>query len=89
MDIVKYCECYNYNAEWYIIEMLLDISARDIDWNEIYVPEEGIDRDSWQVPYMEQYLNESGTEKICETYETPKQSRKPCRVVFYIYKSGD
>jgi hypothetical protein len=37
---------------------------------------------------MEQYLNEDGTEKICETYDEPEHEVKPCRVAFFIYKEG-
>ena len=86
MDIVKYYGCYDYSEEWYLIEMLLDIPVSEIDWNNINVPQVELQRSSWQVPYMEQYLNENGTEKICKTYREPKEYVKPCRVVFFIYK---
>jgi len=87
MDIVKYYGCYNYNEDLFLIEMLLDISASDIDWNNINVPQEGLKRSDWQVPFMEQYLNENGTEKICDTYSRPTEYTKPCRVVFFIFKT--
>ncbi len=86
MDIVKYYGCYDYNKEWYLVEMLLDIPPSEIDWSNINVPQKGLKRSSWQCAYMEQYLNENGTEKICETYDEPKENVKPCRVVFFIFK---
>ena len=36
---------------------------------------------------MEQYLNEDGTEWICDVYDTPAESVNPCRVAFFIYKT--
>lgn len=86
MDIVKYYGCYDYNEEWYLIELALDVFTSEIDWSNIYVPEHETNREYWQVPYMEQYLNDDGTEKICRTYEEPKENVKPCRVAFFIYK---
>lgn len=86
MDIVNYYGCYDYNKEWYLIEMLLNISASDIKWEKIFIREKKVKKDDWQVPYMEQYLNDDGTEKICETYEKPEENIKPCRIAFFIYK---
>lgn len=86
MDLVKYYGCYDYNEEWYLVEMLLELSASDIDWGNINVPEDGVSARNWQCAYLEQYLNESGTEKICKTYHQPDDDVKPCRVAFFIYK---
>jgi len=88
MDIVKHYGCYDYNEEWYLIELILDVSTSEIDWSNIFVPEHGTNKENWQVPYMEQYLNIDGTKKICETYEEPKEHIKPCRVVFFIFKDS-
>lgn len=86
MDSVQYYGCYDYNEEWYLVEMLLDLSASDIDWVHITVPEEGVNARDWQCAYMEQYLNQSGTKKLCKTYCQPDDDAKPCRVAFFIYK---
>lgn len=86
MDVVKYYDCYDYNEEWYLVEMLLDLSVSEIDWDNIVVPEDGVSESDWQCAYMEQYLNENGTEKICETDDEPEDDVKPCRVAFFIYK---
>lgn len=88
MDIVKHYSCYDFSHEWYLVEMLLNISASEIDWSNITVPEENVDRDNWQCAYLEQYLNENGTEKICDTYDIPSEDIKPSRIVFFIYKSS-
>lgn len=85
MDIVKHYGCYDYNEEWYLIELMLDLPASEIRWSDIYIPEQGIKKEDWQVPYLEQYLNVHGTEKLCELYETPGDA-KPCRVAFFLYK---
>ncbi len=66
--------------------MVLDLFASDIDWGNIAVPEKELPRSSWQAPYMEQYLNENGTERICELFDEPTEKVKPCRVVFFLYK---
>ena len=86
MDAVKFFGCYDYSEEWYLIEMLLDIPASEIEWSRILAPETGKPEGYWQAVYMEQYLNESGTEKICRTYYVPKEDVKPCRVAFFIFK---
>lgn len=85
MDTVKYYGCYDYNEEWYLIEFALDFPPSEIDLSKIFVPEQGLDKEDWQTPYMEQYLNADGTAKICETYKIPSD-RSPCRVVFFLYK---
>lgn len=32
------------------------------------MPEKGVQPNNWQTAFLEQYLNESGTEKICDLY---------------------
>ncbi|MBQ9534632.1 MAG: hypothetical protein IJU78_02145 [Clostridia bacterium] len=89
MDKTLHYACYEHGDEWYLIEMLLDISASEIDWDDICVPQPALPRDDWQVPYMEQYLDESGTERLCDIYDVPDGSVKPCRVAFFIFKEGE
>ena len=86
MGAVKFYECYDFNEDWYLIEMMLEVPAFDIDWMGICVPEEGVRKADWQCAYMEQYLNEEGTEKICDTYDEPEENVEPCRVAFFIFK---
>ncbi len=86
MSLVKYYGCYDYNEEWYLIELLLDVPASEILWEDMYVPEQGVKREDQQVPYMEQYLSEDGTAKLCETYDVPKKQSPSSRVAFFLYK---
>lgn len=85
---VKYYGCYDFNADWYLVEMLIDISVSEIRLDEIIVPERGIDKSNWQCAYMEQYLNIDGTERICDTHVFPDGNTRPCRIAFFIYKSS-
>ena len=78
---------YDYNEEWLLIEMQIDLSWKWIRWHQFEVPQDGIDSANWQVPYLEQYLNDAGTERICDLYETPNENAAPCRFVFFLYKT--
>ena len=82
--MVTYFACHEFNKEWLLIEMAFNLSSSEIDWDSMIVPNEDLDKSNWQCPYMEQYLNADGTEKICEAYDRPEIN--PCRVAFFIYK---
>ena len=86
--MVNFYGCYKFNKEWLLIELSLNIASSEIDWDAISAPNNELEEDYWQCPYMEQYLNEDGTEKICETYDEPEEDVNPCRVAFFIYKDG-
>lgn len=88
MEIVSNYQCYKYNRELYLIDLTLNISSDKINWNEMNVPEDGVEPMNWQVPYLEQYLTLDGTKKICELYDEPSPSVTPCRVAFFIFKCG-
>lgn len=80
--------CYDFNDEWFMLELALDIGAAEINWRGFEVPEEGVDSLNWQAPYLEQYLNADGTQRICGIFEKPKNDEDSCRVAFYIFKNG-
>ena len=86
MSFATYYGCYDHNAEWYLIELALNVSASEILWEDMYVPEPGVKREDQQAPYLEQYLNEDGTAKLCGTYEVPKGQSPSSRVAFFLYK---
>ncbi len=86
--MVRFWGCYEFNEEWLLIEMALNVANSEIDWGSFVVPDDTLDAGNWQCPYMEQYLNMDGTEKICETYNEPEEDVNPCRVAFFIYKDG-
>ena len=56
MATVKFYECYDFNNEWNLVEMVLDVASSEVDWAEICVPQDDVDRDNWQCAFMEQYL---------------------------------
>lgn len=84
---VLYFGCYDFNEKWLLIEMQADVSWKWIRWHQFEVPEEGVDDANRQAPYLEQYLNEAGTERICELYDRPRGNTAPCRFVFFLYKT--
>jgi len=54
---------YDFNKEWFLVEMAFNVSSAEIDWSAIIVPDEKLDKENWQCAYLEQYLNKDGTEK--------------------------
>ena len=86
--MVECFRCYDFNDEWYLVEMILNKASSEIDWSAIVVPDNSLDESEWQCAYMEQYLNKDGTQKICDTYCIPEPDVTPSRVVFFIYKDG-
>lgn len=89
MNKVGFFACYDYNAEWLLVEMTLDEYTNKIDWLRFVVPEEGLDEEDWQCAFMEQYLNAEGTARICAVNREPKPPVKPCRFAFFLYKTKE
>ena len=86
MDKVKYYGCYDFNKEWYLVEMLIHEAFSDVDLYEFVVPDPELDEDNWQCAYLEQFLNTDGTKRICKLYDEPTTDVFPCRVAFFILK---
>lgn len=87
MNIVEEYNCYRYNEEWYLIEMVLNIKPSNILFDEFVVPEKGVQPNNWQTAFLEQYLNESGTERICDLYDVPKDELPYSRISLGIFTS--
>lgn len=85
--MVTLFNCFSYNEEWYLVEMALAIPPNEIAFEEITVPEEGVDREHWQAALTEQFLNHDGTERICEIWERPNNGETESRVAFFIFKT--
>ena len=68
--MVTLFNCFSFNDEWYLVEMALTIPPQEIEFNKIVVPEEGVKERDWQTVLAEQFLNNDGTERICDLYET-------------------
>ena len=83
--MVREYSCYKYSKNWFLVEMVLDVKPSEIEFENIVVPDKLIKKSNWQCPYMEQYLNEDGTKKICETYDLPEDDSAPSRISFFIY----
>jgi hypothetical protein len=79
--------CFNFNDEWYLVEMLLEVSPQDIEFDEFVVPEDDVPETDWQTVLAEQFLNQEGTKKICELYDTPDTNDSNSRIAFFIYKT--
>ena len=88
MGKVQFYGCYDYNKEWYLVEMLIMEAFSDVDLYEFVVPEKGLDEDDWQCAYLEQFLNKDGTKRICKLYDEPETDVNPCRVAFFIFKDA-
>ncbi|MBQ9149201.1 MAG: hypothetical protein IJX69_06535 [Oscillospiraceae bacterium] len=80
--------CYDFSDDLLLIEMQVDVSWKWIRWHKFQVPQPGMDPSNWQAPYLEQYLNEAGTERICDLYDTPAENTAPCRFTFFLFKTG-
>ena len=88
MQKVQYFGCYDYNKEWFLVEMLINEAFSDVDLYEFVVPEPELDEDDWQCAYLEQFLNKDGTKRICKLYDEPETDVNPCRVAFFIFKDA-
>jgi hypothetical protein len=78
---------YDFNKDFMLVEMIINEYPDKIDIGAFCVPDEKSNKLSWQVAYMEQYLNIDGTYKLCETYSVPTEQSKPSRVAFFIFKT--
>ena len=85
--MVTLFHCFSFNDEWYLVEMALAIPPQEIQFDQIVVPEEGTKESDWQTVLAEQFLNNDGTERICDLYETPDNGASDSRVAFFVYKT--
>ena len=86
--MVTVFNCFNFNDEWYLVEMALTIPPEKIEFDRIVVPEDGVAEMDWQTVMAEQFLNNDGTKRICGLYETPDDGVSNSRVAFFVYKTG-
>jgi hypothetical protein len=80
---------YDYNDNAVLIELIVDEIPEDIDFGNFCVPNNKLEKSFWQVAYMEQYLDEDGINKLCDTFDTPNEKVKPSRIAFFIFKDGN
>ena len=83
---------YDFSKRWLLVEMTLDMTPDMIDWFGFYVPEEDREDYDCAAPYMEQYLDPEGKEKLCPAWDEPDEDSgiESTRVAFFIEKGhGD
>ena len=80
---------YEYNEDALLVEVIINEFPDCIDFLSFCVPDNTIDKSSWQVAYMEQFLNPDGTDKLCETYDIPTEQIKPTRLAFFLFKTDN
>jgi len=73
------------NSDVSLIEVLVQARPSDIDVGQFTQEEPGTSRDSWQVAYMERYLNETGEMVIGDDMDLPSQDESPTRLTFFMY----
>ena len=88
VDTMEYIEKVLINSH-FLVEVIINEFTDNIDLMDFCVPDNTQDKSYWQVAYMEQYLNLDGTDKLCETYETPAEQSKPSRLVFFLFKTNN
>ena len=84
---MKY-KCYKYKKGIILVDMIIEDKFSNIDIMKFHVPEDNVEEDYWQVPYMEQYFDVNINKKICETYDEPEDDQYPTRVLFFIFESN-
>lgn len=75
---------YKYKKQVALIEMIIDELPDNIDFEGIYLGESETDMNS-QVPYLEQFLNIEGTERISSIYGELDVETKPTRFTFFLF----
>jgi len=79
--------CYRFRKNWLVAELTLPCTPDEIDWFGFSVPEEGVDEFDRQTPYMEQYLTQDGTDKLCDAWDEPEEQEAPSRVAFFLHRT--
>ena len=78
------------NPDVSLIEVTVDRPPSGVDVGDFTQEDPNSDRENWQVPYDERYLNSDGTQEIGERWESwrlkPGSEEPPTtRLVFYIH----
>ena len=79
--------CYNFNKNYIVVELTLNMTPDEIDWFGFSVPEENVDEFDRIIPHMEQYLTPDGNDKLCDAWDEPEEQESPTRVAFFLRKS--
>jgi len=84
---MKNINFYKFNENVGVVECFIEdefISIKN-KLGDFSIEDKTLPKKSWQAIYMEQYYNENKMEKICETYDEPKENSKNFWLVFFIF----
>ena len=88
MPQAEFFGCYDFNDEWYLVEMVLNEAPSKIDWAGIVVPEEGVDNScialaiAASLSFSREGEPKYDTEEIlCEFMELDKNGTDYCRIM--------
>ena len=68
----------------HLIEMMFEQAPENVDVGQITQEVTGISKDSWQAPWDEWYLDDSGENVVSERFTVP-EGRSTTRLVFYFH----
>lgn len=69
----------------FLLECLINCSPQNVDMMSFTQKIAGVPKSSWQVPYEEKYLNETGDSVIGGMFDGKKSSGETTRVCFYMF----
>jgi len=73
------------NPEITLVELLVNKKASEIDICQFTQPTENQPKMNWQIPFLEKYLNQEGTEIIGDENSLPEDFNETTRLTFFIY----
>jgi hypothetical protein len=68
-----------------LIEAIIDSPPSKVDMGKFTQENPSLPQASWQVAYLEHYLNENGDALACDLYDLPEDDIPPTRVAFFLY----
>jgi len=87
MDILEKINFYEFNESVGVVEVFVDFEFKEIKemLGNFTIEDKSLPKDSWQVPYMEQYFHADKMTKLCDTHDEPANDTKGFYLVFFIY----
>ncbi|QVK17824.1 hypothetical protein KHQ81_13435 [Mycoplasmatota bacterium] len=76
---------YEFDKDKVLVELTIDELSTEIRFNEFYLYEKNIKQIESQSPYLEQFLDKNGLNRISDIYGNMEQAVKPSRLVFFMF----
>jgi hypothetical protein len=73
------------NEDVSLIEAIIDAPPSKVDMGKFTQENPSLPQSSWQVAYLEHYLNENGDALACDLYDLPEDDLPPTRAAFFLY----